>query len=108
VSIVNNTGLDVDVGMSALLKTTHLSAATNMDVSLTNLTFVVFAPPRHGLLTKLGRPVARFSLSELRRHQVKYEHSGSDDPTGDEFGFRVEAGIDRVMVSAENKFQVFV
>ncbi|XP_046998026.1 chondroitin sulfate proteoglycan 4 [Schistocerca americana] len=82
-TLVNNTGLVVWDGASAVITPAHL-AATDADTSAANLTFIV-SSPRAGHVALYAAPslhVRKFTQAQLDSHQIIFVHSGGSVPAG--------------------------
>ncbi|TRZ00133.1 hypothetical protein DNTS_034625 [Danionella cerebrum] len=79
ISVANNTGILVQKGEDAILRTDNLSVSTNMDVRHDEeVVFEVFLPPRHGTLQYNGIKTTTFTQHDLKMGRVMYSHDGSD------------------------------
>lgn len=103
VSMVNNTGLSLVQGRTAVILTTNqLAAQTNGQVPV-NITYVLVTHPHHGRIAINDREVSTFSHQDLRLGRVVYHMT---DLSESEDSFQVTAsasspGVDYGNVTAQ-------
>jgi VCBS repeat-containing protein len=81
-AVLQNTGLDLDVGGRVTVTRAHL-AATDPDAGPAGVRYVVVTPPDHGVLYLDGTPLRRgdaFQQADLDVGRVRYVHSGAGGP----------------------------
>ncbi|KAA0703764.1 Chondroitin sulfate proteoglycan 4 [Triplophysa tibetana] len=79
VKVDNNTGLLVQKGQMAFLKSDHFSIITNVDVRHDEeVVFEVFRPPSHGTLYRNGIETNTFTQHDLKMGYVMYHHDDSE------------------------------
>ncbi|XP_056592016.1 chondroitin sulfate proteoglycan 4-like [Triplophysa dalaica] len=80
VKVDNNTGLLVQKGQMAILKSDHFSIITNVDVRHDEeVVFEVFRPPSHGTLYCDGIKTNTFTQHDLKMGNVMYHHDDSEN-----------------------------
>ncbi|XP_068609341.1 chondroitin sulfate proteoglycan 4-like [Brachionichthys hirsutus] len=103
VSMVNNTGLSLAQGRTAVVLTTdHFAAQTN-GVSPANITYTVTAHPRHGRIAMNDLEVTTFRHQDLQSGRVVY-HMTDLSESEDSFQVSVSAsspGVDYENVAAQ-------
>lgn len=78
VKVLNNTGLLVQKGQMAILKSDNCSIITNVDVRHDEeVVFEVFLPPSHGTLYRSGIKTNVFTQHDLKMGYVIYHHDDS-------------------------------
>ncbi|XP_037308043.2 chondroitin sulfate proteoglycan 4 [Pungitius pungitius] len=91
--VANNTIVVIDHGSTKTLDTTLLSADSNMDIrDDSEVEFRVTSPPGDGRIIVSGVEAAEFTLEDLKKGVVSYEHKYESLSSKDSFGFRVQAG----------------
>eukprot|EP00094_Tigriopus_californicus_P012169 TCALIF_11761-PA protein Name:"Similar to CSPG4 Chondroitin sulfate proteoglycan 4 (Homo sapiens)" AED:0.07 eAED:0.06 QI:0/0.64/0.33/0.86/1/1/15/679/2482 len=88
---VNNTGLSLPTGTSALITSYNLTFTTNAPEQSLNIRFDVLQSPRYGRIERLrgnGRWVStkRFFSRQLEKEKVRYVHT-KGNPSKDSFRF---------------------
>ncbi|CAL4067980.1 unnamed protein product [Meganyctiphanes norvegica] len=92
VDIVNNSGIIVPRGLSAVISNYNLSVETNMNAWGNAVVYLITQPPRFGNLNVLGKVGSeQFTEVELKNSKVKYENKGGLS-FKDEFRFQVQVG----------------
>lgn len=90
--VVNNTIMVMDHGSTKTLNTSLLSADSNMDIrDDREIEFEVTSPPREGRLIVSGIEALKFSLEDLKKGVVSYQHNFESLRSKDSFSFRVQA-----------------
>lgn len=90
--VVNNTIMVMDHGSTKTLNTSLLSADSNMDIrDDQEIRFQVTSPPREGRLIVSGIEALAFSLEDLKKGVVSYQHNFESLRSKDSFSFRVQA-----------------
>ncbi|XP_029372421.1 chondroitin sulfate proteoglycan 4-like [Echeneis naucrates] len=103
ISIVNNTGLSLVQGRSAVVLTTSQLAARTNGRSQANITYAVTTHPRHGRIAINDQEVMTFSHEDLHSGRVVY-HMTDLSESEDSFQIFVSAsspGIDYGNVTAQ-------
>lgn len=90
--VVNNTIVVMDHGSTKTLNTSLLSADSNMDIrDDREIRFEVTSPPRDGRLIVSGIEASQFSLEDMKKGVVSYQHNYESLRSKDSFGFSVHA-----------------
>lgn len=90
--VVNNTIIVMDHGSTKTLNTSLLSADSNMDIrDAREIRFEVTSPPRDGRLIVSGIEASEFSLEDLKKGVVSYQHNSDSLRSKDSFSFSVQA-----------------
>lgn len=90
--VVNNTIIVMDHGSTKTLNTSLLSADSNMDIrDDREIRFEVTSPPRDGRLFVSGIEASEFSLEDLKKGVVSYQHNFESLRSKDSFSFSVQA-----------------
>ncbi|XP_068190163.1 chondroitin sulfate proteoglycan 4-like [Antennarius striatus] len=103
VSMVNNTGLSLVQGRTAVVLTTNHFAAQTNGLSLANITYRVTAHPRHGRIAINDLEVTTFCHKDLQFGRVVY-HMTDLSESEDSFQVSVSAsspGVDYGSVTAQ-------
>ncbi|KAM8891139.1 chondroitin sulfate proteoglycan 4 [Spinachia spinachia] len=88
----NNTIVVIDHGGTKTLDTTLLSADSNMDIrDDSEIKFKVTSPPDDGRIIASGVEAAEFTLEDLKKGVVSYEHDYESLRSKDSFGFSIQA-----------------
>ncbi|XP_074651555.1 chondroitin sulfate proteoglycan 4-like [Tubulanus polymorphus] len=104
IHLANNTGIMVEKGKYAVISALNLSIETNLDAIDHRVFFVVSKLPRYGQLIKVNEFVRQFTMADVRRGDILYEHN----PRGlmnDSFDFDVRIGS--VAVTKTMKVKVY-
>ncbi|KAM9854929.1 chondroitin sulfate proteoglycan 4 [Aulostomus maculatus] len=90
--VVNNSMIVIDHGSTKTLNTTLLSADTNMDIrDDSEIKFQVTSPPSDGRIIVSGIEASSFTLEDLKKGVVSYEHNYESLRPKDAFSFTVQA-----------------
>nr|XP_040019288.1 chondroitin sulfate proteoglycan 4 [Gasterosteus aculeatus aculeatus] len=90
--VANNTIVVIDHGSTKTLNTTLLSADSNMDIrDDSEIKFQVTSPPDDGRIIVSGVEAAEFTLEDLKKAVVSYEHNSESLRSKDSFGFSIQA-----------------
>jgi len=89
-TIATNAGLLLDPGTTAVIGA-GLLAATDVDNTAAQLTFLVTTGPAHGTVLLNGAPTTTFTQADVNAGLVAYQHDNSPGTT-DSFAFTVSDG----------------
>ncbi|XP_037082407.1 chondroitin sulfate proteoglycan 4-like [Pollicipes pollicipes] len=105
---VNNTGLRVTHGSSALITTANLSFTTNAQDEQVGIKFVIVKQTQSGKVQKLRgnghwQPTSHFTMRHLKRRRVRYRHTTG---TPDHDGFRFQVVLQDATQPAVHDFRI--